>query len=300
MSLERIVSGGQTGADRAAFDVAWLLGFESGGWVPKGRKDERGVIPLEYPNLRETETDEWDERTLRNVRDSDATLIFSHGKLSGGSELTRKFAIQLEKEWMHVDLDRRSLADTVADVRKWLAKVNPKRLNVAGPRESEDSRIYADTKAVLWAALASIDPNILCQIRGSVLDQCGRWDQIRWQVPSWFSAVGALALGFAGRTGNSLSMISSRQLFVVLGFLGAFCSLLLFNLIRYEVKIVGKFNDQLKQQRLDPAVKSSLEIKQPYDFSFPRVLRTASLWFLLYTVVLTVLLFVAFFRPVHF
>ena len=85
----QIVSGGQTGADRAALDIALELGFESGGWVPLGRQAEDGKIPDRYPNLRETDSPLPAVRTELNVRDSDATLIVSHGTLVGGTALTR-------------------------------------------------------------------------------------------------------------------------------------------------------------------------------------------------------------------
>ena len=86
--ISRIVSGGQTGADRAAFDYALANEIEIGGFVPKNRAAEDGAIPAKYPNLRETETEDSAERTRLNVLNSDATLIFSHGALAGGSRLT--------------------------------------------------------------------------------------------------------------------------------------------------------------------------------------------------------------------
>jgi len=89
--IERIVSGGQTGADQAALDVALELGIPHGGWVPKGRKTERGPLPKKY-HLQEMPTDSYPKRTEQNVMDSDGTLIISHGELSGGSEFTRKMA----------------------------------------------------------------------------------------------------------------------------------------------------------------------------------------------------------------
>ena len=88
MTIRRIVSGGQTGADRAALDAALGAGVPIGGWVPKGRRAEDGTIPERYSNLRETDTDLYETRTRWNVRDSDATLILSHGALAGGSKKT--------------------------------------------------------------------------------------------------------------------------------------------------------------------------------------------------------------------
>src|SRR5258706_15582674 len=102
--LTKIVSGGQTGADRAALDVALEQGFEIGGWIPKGRRAEDGPIPQSYRGLLETDSADPSVRTALNVRDSDATLIVSHGQLRGGSLLTLDEARRLGRCVLHVDL----------------------------------------------------------------------------------------------------------------------------------------------------------------------------------------------------
>ena len=145
----KIVSGGQTGADRAALDVALSFGFEIGGWVPKGRLAEDGVIPQCYPNLRETDSKNLKIRTKHNVRDSDATLIFSHGPLQGGSAYTRAKAIELDKPYWHLDLTETTVAEAVRHLRGWLETIRPQVLNVAGPRASKDPQIYDKTRAIL-------------------------------------------------------------------------------------------------------------------------------------------------------
>ncbi len=90
--LTKIISGGQTGADRAALDVAIELDIPHGGWIPKGRKTEDGVLPDKY-QLQEMPTTSYPKRTEKNVLDSEGTLILSHGRLSGGSSLTIKIAV---------------------------------------------------------------------------------------------------------------------------------------------------------------------------------------------------------------
>jgi hypothetical protein len=105
MSLERIVSGGQSGADRAGLDAALLHGLPHGGWCPKGRKAEDGVIDLKYL-LTETTSAGYRTRTERNVRDSDGTLILTlSAVLTGGSLLTQNLARKHSRPSLHVSRD---------------------------------------------------------------------------------------------------------------------------------------------------------------------------------------------------
>lgn len=152
----RIVSGGQTGADRAALDVALELGLASGGWVPLGRQAEDGTIPERYPNLREADSELPAVRTALNVRDSDATLIFSHGTLVGGTALTESLANENAKPLLVIDLEQVSASEATARVRDWLDDRRPRVLNVAGARDSEDPLIHAATKRILGDALAGM------------------------------------------------------------------------------------------------------------------------------------------------
>jgi hypothetical protein len=132
-----IVSGGQTGVDRAALDVAIALGVGHGGWCPEGRLSEDGTVPSRY-NLRETDSNEYPVRTEQNVIDSDATLILYEGRLKGGTLLTRRICARLEKPHLIVRIDR----DDPAVARSWLSKQRPTSLNVAGPRESTSPGIF--------------------------------------------------------------------------------------------------------------------------------------------------------------
>lgn len=150
--IKKIISGGQTGADRAALDVAIELGIPHGGWIPKGRRTERGPLPSKY-RLREMPTDSYPKRTERNVADSDGTLIISHGELMGGSARTRELAMKHGKPWLHIDLDSIDV-DPVHVIRGWIGMSGIKTLNVAGSRSSKDPGIYAATKKLLMAVLA--------------------------------------------------------------------------------------------------------------------------------------------------
>ncbi len=148
MKIVKIVSGGQTGADRAAFDFALANGIEIGGFVPKGRLAEDCPIPVRYVNLKETATANYSERTELNVVNSDATLIFSDKHISGGSLLTRRFAELYGKPFMVVDPDENHHS-SVEVIRNWLERENCRILNIAGARESEYRGIYALTTGFL-------------------------------------------------------------------------------------------------------------------------------------------------------
>jgi hypothetical protein len=144
----RIVSGGQTGVDRAALDVAIQLGIPHGGWVPKGRLAEDGPLPERY-QMRETPSAIYSERTEKNVIDSDGTLIISRGELSGGSETTREMAITHARPWLHVDLKRTAAFLAAVRIAEWLNTHRIQVLNVAGPRASKDPQIYRTTLTLL-------------------------------------------------------------------------------------------------------------------------------------------------------
>jgi len=133
LSSLRVVSGGQTGVDRAALDVAISLGIPHGGWCPQGRRAEDGRIADRY-NLRETDSPEYDARTEQNVLDSDATLALCPGSPRGGTALTIRLAERHGRPCRVVDLDA-PLAPT--EVQRWLERHRVRVLNVAGPRESQ-------------------------------------------------------------------------------------------------------------------------------------------------------------------
>ncbi len=148
-----IVTGGQTGADRAAMDCARALGLTVDGWVPAGRWAEDGRIPDRYTGLKETPGTDPAERTARNVRNSDATVVFSHGPLHGGSALTVRLAMAHVRPWMHIDLARVPQQEAITQLHDWLTQRFVRRLNVAGPRHSDDPQIYAATRDILLAVL---------------------------------------------------------------------------------------------------------------------------------------------------
>ena len=151
--IEKIVSGGQTGADRAALDVALELAIGTGGWIPRGRRAEDGAVPDRYDGLVETASDQYERRTELNVRDSDATAIFSFGPPAGGSALTARVAGSLGKPVLTLDLERDSSGEAIERLQDWLAVTRPRVLNVAGPRASDQPGIAEATALILRAAL---------------------------------------------------------------------------------------------------------------------------------------------------
>ena len=149
----KIISGGQTGVDRGALDGALEAGADCGGWCPKGRKAEDGVIDKCYP-LTETTSDQYVFRTKRNILDSDGTLIIYFDDLEGGTARTLEFCQELKKPCYLVNATDISPSQTVAKIKMFLKENAIKSLNVAGPRASKQSHAREYTKEVIMKVLA--------------------------------------------------------------------------------------------------------------------------------------------------
>jgi hypothetical protein len=145
MIPEKIISGGQTGVDRAALDVALALDIPCGGWCPRGRRAEDGIIPDRYP-LTETAAFYYECRTEWNVRDSDGTLILNRGPLEGGTAFTEKLAKHYKRPVLVMALE--NLPDP-GQITEWIQHYQIAILNVAGPRESGRPGIYHQAFAYL-------------------------------------------------------------------------------------------------------------------------------------------------------
>ena len=140
--IEKLISGGQTGADIAALDVALKHDFPHGGWCPKGRRSEDGPIPLRY-NVFETPSTSYLHRTERNVRDSDGTVVFTlAAKITGGSLRTVEFARKHQKPFIHISQAGGGLFDPALSLQRFVDEHGIKRLNVAGSRESKEPGIH--------------------------------------------------------------------------------------------------------------------------------------------------------------
>lgn len=146
--IKKIISGGQTGADRAALDAAINLGVPHGGWIPKGRIAEDGPLPEKY-QLKEMPTKSYQKRTEQNIIDSDGTLIIANGKLTGGSALTRTMARNRNKPFLYIDLLKTPKYLVSSKIIDWMIEYDVKVLNVAGPRASKDPKIYDTVKKII-------------------------------------------------------------------------------------------------------------------------------------------------------
>lgn len=163
----RIVSGGQTGVDRAALDAGMHAGVSVGGWCPRGRRAENGTIPARYP-LQETAARSYAVRTEWNVRDSDGTLILVLSEISSGTRMTIEAARSCAKPVQIVHLHpssepglltvENSRSDQLQMVVEWMQRNKIRVLNVAGPRGSSSRLIYPMAREFLEQLLEVLFP----------------------------------------------------------------------------------------------------------------------------------------------
>lgn len=149
--ITKIVSGGQTGVDRAALDVALALAIPCGGWCPQGRRAEDGQIASKYP-LTETDDSNYSVRTKLNILHSDATLIFCYRIANGGTALTLRLVSAQSKPYLVIDLLKN--IDWVSEIHRWIERCNIKQLNIAGPRASKANNVYNESYQILYRWLA--------------------------------------------------------------------------------------------------------------------------------------------------
>ncbi len=167
MMLKKIISGGQTGADRAALDFAIRWKIPHGGWVPRGRLAEDGPLPDKY-RLDEMPSESHAARTQQNVIDSDGTLIIARGKLTGGTDLTREMALKHKKQLLGIDLTITDHAAAASLIASWIRMRRIAVLNVAGPRASEDPGIYDHVRQILELTIKTLStpqPEIISHTR---------------------------------------------------------------------------------------------------------------------------------------
>ena len=149
MTRIKIISGAQTGVDRAALDAAIACGLDYGGSIPRGRRAEDGPLAKSYTALKELQSDDYAVRTRRNVLDAEATIILCPGAPDGGTALTERIARELGRPVMVVDIDRHTKNSAMNLLHAWLNTLSPSVLNIAGPRESKSPGVYTRAYDIL-------------------------------------------------------------------------------------------------------------------------------------------------------
>ncbi len=144
----KVISGGQTGVDRAALDAALDSGAEAGGWCPEGRMAEDGMIPDKYP-VKVLPNAGYRQRTRRNVKDSDGTIVIYFSHPSGGTEQTIGDCIKERKPYMLIDAEELSVEKASTIITTFIVRNSITVLNVAGPRSSGEPRAYEYANKVI-------------------------------------------------------------------------------------------------------------------------------------------------------
>ena len=162
MRITQIISGGQSGVDRAALDIGRELGIDCGGWCPLGRRAEDGVIPDHYP-LRETPAADYEQRTEWNVWESDGTLLLTVGPPGGGTGYTLEIAEAIGRPHLVIDLSGmetgKPYEEALRRARNWIESEQVAVLNVAGPRESKCPGIHISASDFLHRLLQLMQKN---------------------------------------------------------------------------------------------------------------------------------------------
>ncbi len=167
MHIERIISGGQTGADRAALDAALAKGCPHGGWCPRGRLAEDGPIPRRY-RLRQMRSPDYASRTERNVLAADATIIFTFGPPRFGSGATIGYARRNQRPWLHLDLNRHQQDTAAAEkIIDWLRQPPLQKELWPAPSNDHKKTAAADTASNNNASDAPEETKLVLNIAGS-------------------------------------------------------------------------------------------------------------------------------------
>ena len=151
--IKKIISGGQTGVDRAALDIALEEGIDCGGSCPAGRFADDGPIPDKYP-LQETSDKDHYVRTENNVRDSDGSLLIYRGRLHGGTAYAVEMAKQLGRPVMAVNMEK---PPAVSDVVAWIEKNRLQVLHIGGQRENSSPGIYSQAGDFIRTIIAAVE-----------------------------------------------------------------------------------------------------------------------------------------------
>lgn len=154
-----IISGGQTGVDRAALDVAIALGYPYTGWLPKGRLAEDGPLPDSYVGMKEMPTKNYIRRTEQNVIDSDFTIVICHGMPEGGTKRTIDFCVKHNKPHHVVNLDL-DVSQQLDAAWAFIDGITGRRVNFAGPRGSKNPSIYDEARDFIERLIAKLESTL--------------------------------------------------------------------------------------------------------------------------------------------
>jgi hypothetical protein len=257
--IEKIISGGQTGADQAALDAAIKLGIPHGGWIPKGRITENGPLPDKY-DLIEMPTVSYPERTKKNISESDGTLILSRGRLTGDTEFTKEKAPLLYgKPMLHIDLSSVTPFAAAVLINDWIVDYDIKVMNVAGPRASKDSKIYQSTLDIIESVL------FLCFSENNFMHTARKWDDMEHpsDLPKTVDEAAAdIIAGMDLRDRSMLANLSEDDLMPLQLTLGLY--------IDQQLQ-VWSVNESLKESCIQVCKEEGLDESNPSAVIFKRV-----------------------------
>ena len=141
--LKKIISGGQTGVERAALDAAIKLDIPHDGWTYKGRKTEEGVLPEQY-NVKEIENPSYFERLENNIVDSDGTVILTFGQVPIVNRAITDLANKHKKPYLHIDLIECTRNHAIASVRKWMIGYEIETVYFTGSKPHAAPNVYEE------------------------------------------------------------------------------------------------------------------------------------------------------------
>ena len=150
--IKKIITCGQTEADRAALDIAIKLRIPHGGCTPKGQITKTDKLPEKYM-LKEMPTDNYSECIKQNVIDSVGTLIISYGSLSGDLDYARKMALRHKRQILSVDFNQMDVAKGALLLNDWIHLYRIDVLHVIGPDAEVNPNVRNQTKHIIEGAL---------------------------------------------------------------------------------------------------------------------------------------------------
>ena len=314
MIIKKVISGGQSGIDRAALDAARMIGVETGGFAPVGLMAEDGPISADYGLTQVSEHNleaSLSLRTRLNVLASDTTLILHALECdSPGTTLTLKTAESHAKPYRAFQLEATLPAsgiETLArQIAEWLVMQPGSTLNIAGPRESE-AGLYSTAFGVLKTTFVYLkEANALTiesssdfergqSYRQELITLFTHWDNIRWQGPAWLTgSVAVVGSLLSSSEQDKWTSLTSHPLFlgITLSLVGfsAVSAILQANLISYHRYLQKAYHEHIATLLLSEQQRLFLLRRLPFTFAGFAVLKTASFWLLIYTLFLSLLI----------